>query len=80
MAESVDAQLRSIFVDVFGLRAEDFTPDLTSERVSGWDSVMHLTLLLALEQKFGVTFDPEVGSTLTSVAAIKLALSDAGVR
>jgi len=33
--------------------------------------------LLTLEQKFGVSFEPEVGLRLTSVAAIKAALSEA---
>lgn len=78
MPDSVDEKLQSIFSDVFGLKAEDFRPDLTSESVSGWDSVMHLTLLLTLEQKFGVSFDPEVAATLGSVPAIKQALAQAG--
>lgn len=78
MGESVDARLQSIFGDVFGLKAEDYRPDLTSERVSGWDSVLHLTLLLTLEQQFGVSFDPEIAANLTSVPAIKQALANAG--
>lgn len=79
MTESLDAKLQSIFADVFGLEAGDYRPDLSSERVSGWDSVLHLTLLLTLEQKFGVAFDPEVGARLTSVPAIKQALAEAGI-
>lgn len=73
----MDEQIRAIFHDVFGLPPEQFRPDLTAEDVESWDSVMHLTLLLTLEQKFGVSFDPEVGVKLTSVSAIRSALAAA---
>jgi acyl carrier protein len=73
----MDEQLKRIFHDVFGLPPEQFRPDLTSEDIESWDSVMHLTLLLTLEQKFGVSFEPEQGARLTSVPAIKAALAAA---
>jgi acyl carrier protein len=73
----MDEQLKRIFHDVFGLPPEHFRPDLTSEDIESWDSVMHLTLLLTLEQKFGVSFEPEQGARLTSVPAIKAALAAA---
>lgn len=73
----MDEQLQAIFHDVFGLPPQQFRPDLTSEDIESWDSVMHLTLLLTLEQKFGVSFEPEQGASLTSVPAIKAALAAA---
>lgn len=73
----MDEQLQAIFHDVFGVAPADFHPKLDADSVEAWDSVMHLTLLLTLEQKFGVSFEPEVGLQLTSVAAIKTALSEA---
>ncbi len=50
-------------------------PELTSSEVETWDSVLHITLLLTLEQTFGVSFEPEEGAGLTSVPAIKTALA-----
>lgn len=70
----MDEKLRGVFSDVFGLRPSDYHDDLSNEDVEAWDSVMHLTLLLSLEQTFGVTFSPEEGARLTTVRAIKEAL------
>ncbi|TWT45098.1 hypothetical protein RAS1_15190 [Phycisphaerae bacterium RAS1] len=70
----MDEKLRGIFGDVFGLQPADFNDDLSNDDVEAWDSVMHLTLLLSLEQSFRVTFDPEEGARLTTVRAIKEAL------
>jgi acyl carrier protein len=70
--------LRGIFQDVFGVGPETFGDGLSNANVDGWDSIMHLTLILAIEQKFGVSFEPEIATQLTSVAAIKQALTAAG--
>jgi len=70
----MDEQLQRIFQDVFGLTPDQYHDKLSSDELEAWDSVMHLTLLLTLEQKFGVSFDPQVAAKLTSVPAIKAAL------
>ncbi len=69
-----DDKLRDIFRDVFGLAPEQFHDGLTASDVQAWDSVAHLTLLLALEQGFAVSFEPEEAAMLTSVRAVKQAL------
>ena len=70
----IDQKLQAIFSDVFGLPASQFNENLSQDNLEAWDSVMHLSLLLTLEQTFGVTFDPEDGAKLTSVKAIRDAL------
>jgi acyl carrier protein len=54
----------------FQLPAETVTPDTSPESVEAWDSLGHLTLMLALEQEFAVQIDPEQMEDLTSVGAI----------
>ncbi len=71
----MDEQLKQIFMDVFGLGPEQYRPDLSMESLEAWDSVTHLTLLLTLEQKFGVAFEPDEGSQLNSIPAIRDALT-----
>ena len=71
----MDEKLREIICDVFRIPAEAYNPELTSTDVEAWDSVLHITLLLTLEQTFGVSFDPAEGAQLTSVPTIKAALA-----
>ncbi|MCK4660163.1 MAG: acyl carrier protein [Phycisphaerae bacterium] len=71
----MDKKLQGIICDVFRVSTDTYHPQLTSADVESWDSVLHITLLLTLEQTFGVSFDPEEGSQLISVPAIKAALS-----
>ena len=75
----MDEKLRDIICDVFRIAPADYSPELTSATVETWDSVLHITLLLTLEQTFGVSFEPEEGAELTTVPAIKTALTRHGV-
>jgi acyl carrier protein len=70
----MDETLRGVLRDVFGLQESGYREDLTCQDIENWDSVLHLTLLLTLEQTFGVSFEPEEGAAMTSVPAIKEAL------
>jgi acyl carrier protein len=72
----MDEKLRAIFRDVFGISDADYNDKLSAQTLKAWDSVTHLSLLLALEQGFAVSFQPEEATAMTSVAAIKRALAD----
>lgn len=41
--------------------------DSSPDTVESWDSINHLNLVMALEQEFGVEFDPEDIEQLLSV-------------
>lgn len=55
MSDSL-ARLASVFADVF--EDEDLVIDraTTASDIDGWDSVMHVTLMLHVEQAFGIRF------------------------
>lgn len=72
----MDEKLQEIICDVFRISPESYNAELDSADVEAWDSVLHITLLLTLEQAFGVSFDPTEGAELTSVPAIKAALAN----
>lgn len=48
--------LRTLFADTLGRPMPPFTPSLAFAALPGWDSVTHLALLLAVEQRMGVAF------------------------
>lgn len=48
--------LHPIFQDVFDDDDIVIDPDTTAEDVDGWDSLAHVNLVVAAEQRFGVKF------------------------
>ena len=50
------AELTEIFHDLFGDDGIVLTPDTTAEDVYGWDSIKHISLIVAVEDRFGVKF------------------------
>jgi len=51
----VIAKLQSIFDDLF-LEPVHLTPTLSAKDVPEWDSLTHISLLLAVEKAFGIRF------------------------
>jgi acyl carrier protein len=51
----VIAKLQTIFDDVF-LEPVSLTPALSAKDVPEWDSLMHISLLVAVEKAFAVRF------------------------
>jgi acyl carrier protein len=60
-------QVREIAADVFGVGV---TAESTPDSVESWDSVQHLNLVLALEEQFGVQFEPEEIERMHSIGEI----------
>jgi acyl carrier protein len=52
-------QVRVIAADVFAVDAKTLSADSSPEQVEAWDSVQHLNLVLALEEKYRIQFEPE---------------------
>lgn len=61
----------AVFAQVFGRAPEQFGEDTTPANVEGWDSVRHVELVVALEERFGCMFDPEEVPELTSLTRIE---------
>lgn len=53
--------------------------DARFETVEEWDSLHHLELMIALEQRFGVTLSTDDMTRLTSIDAIEDYLIAAGI-
>jgi acyl carrier protein len=66
----ISEQVRSISADIFQIPAEKVTLESSPETVETWDSVQHLNLILALEERFGIQFEPEETEDMKSVGAI----------
>jgi acyl carrier protein len=48
--------LTEIFHDLFFDDTIVVTPQLTADDVKGWDSIKHINLIVAVEDRFGIEF------------------------
>lgn len=54
--EEIFDRLNLVFRDVFDDDGITVTDSTTAADIDGWDSLMHITLLSAVEDEFGVSF------------------------
>ena len=66
-----DEKLRRILKSVFRLNQDSVPDDIAYGQCPQWDSLSHLTLILTLEDEFGVTIPDEEVQHLISLSLIK---------
>ena len=67
---NVSDQIRTMASDIFGVPADKITPTSTPETIETWDSIQHLNLVLALEEKFEVQLSPEEIEQMKSIGDV----------
>jgi len=77
--ENVKNALYEIFVREIRLHPEDFTEELTYNSIPQWDSQAHILLVLAIEEKFDISLDPDEVVRMTSVRKMLDMLKSKGV-
>ncbi len=60
-------QLTAIFRDVFDDDTITLTPATTADDVEGWDSAVHITITIAIEEHFHIKFRSAEIETLANV-------------
>jgi len=76
--EQVPSSLRDLLADIFEVTPEQITTELSMETVENWDSFRHLQVILAMEEEYGVQFDPKRIPELTSVGLPQAELTKKG--
>ena len=70
MSSTIFERVRAVAADVLGVPAARLDARASAETIESWDSLQHLNLVLALEQEFGVQFEPEEMERMTSVGRV----------
>jgi acyl carrier protein len=70
MSQNLLDEVREMAADVFAVDPQTLHADSSPERVDVWDSVQHLNLVLALEARYGIQFDPEEMDRMKNLGAI----------
>ena len=64
------AQVQAIASDLFGVPVGKVTAESSPETIETWDSMQHLNLVLAIEEKFGLQLSPEEIEEMRSVGTV----------
>ncbi|PWT99256.1 MAG: acyl carrier protein [Terriglobia bacterium] len=59
MSPEIFNEVCGIAADVFAVDSKTLHSGSSPEQVEAWDSVQHLNLVLALEGRYGIQFEPE---------------------
>jgi acyl carrier protein len=70
MAADTATQVASILREVLSLHPDRKIDTVARETVSSWDSLAHVSIVLALESEFGISIDLSDQLSLTSYRAI----------
>jgi len=70
-------KLEKIFRESFGI--DNLDDNLSINNVTGWDSMAHVGLILALQKEFNVSISPADAIDLTSVKEIVKYLMNRGI-
>ena len=63
-------RVATLFEKAFKLDPGDFSPDLVPEDVLLWDSLGHMNLVMELEDAFGVQFEVDEITEMSSAGRI----------
>lgn len=72
---AAEDEVREVMGAVLQIHPGRIDATASSDTIETWDSLQHLNLILALEERFGVQFTLEEAETMTSYEAIMAALS-----
>ncbi|MFY9660440.1 MAG: acyl carrier protein [Terriglobales bacterium] len=67
MTATVFDQIRTMASDLFGVPVDQISAASSAQTLDNWDSIQHLNLVLAVEEKFGLQLSPEEIEQMKSV-------------
>ena len=73
---SVFEELRAIAADILEVDPSEIDEDSSPETIDSWDSVQHLNLVLAIEEQYGITLDPEEISNVETLGDLAGIIED----
>ncbi len=73
---SVD-RVKEVLASVFSVPAQSLDDRSSQDDIPGWDSVRHMTMVLALEEEFSVSFSDEQVTQMLNVGLVRLLTEEA---
>jgi acyl carrier protein len=71
--------MEQLIADVFGIAVDTVCDDLNFDAIGSWDSLSHMQLITALEDRYKVQFSGDEIADMRYVGAVRNALHGHGV-
>ena len=69
-------KLKRILADVLEVDTTAIGPDFSMDTVEQWDSLRHMTLVLAIEDGFGISIPDDEAANITSWPLVRLVVEE----
>ncbi len=66
----IKSTVKSVMAEVFEIDQNSINDDASQKTISEWDSLQHLNLMVELEDKFDISFEPEEIGDMTTLEKI----------
>jgi acyl carrier protein len=63
-------EIKQIIAEILEISVNDLNDESSSQNTNNWDSLNHMNIIFAIEEKLDVAFDDEEIMHLTSIAKI----------
>jgi acyl carrier protein len=75
----MEQTVQTILADVLEMSANEITDSITMDNTPTWDSLKHMELVVALEQRFNIELGPDEFLEMTSLKNIRRILTEKGI-
>ena len=72
--------LEDLFAEILGVAPEELSDASSPDTVDGWDSLMGINLIMAMQEAYGVQFSTDEITTMWCLGDARKALAARGVR
>ncbi|HVU73308.1 MAG TPA: acyl carrier protein [Mycobacteriales bacterium] len=72
----IPERVRGVLSTVFDVPAHTIDDDASMDTVAGWDSLQQLTVVLAIEEEFGIALTDDEVTTMVTFPLIVAVVSD----
>ena len=72
----MEERIKKVMASVFNMDISEIDNDVSPDSIKTWDSLKHMTLVLALEEEFGIRFKQEQILELLSFKLILMTLRE----
>lgn len=74
-----EEDLKKVLSNIFGVNSDTVGTTTSIDTVASWDSLKHLNLVIALEERFNITLTEDEVTEILNYQLIKMTLNKHGV-
>lgn len=75
-SKSIDHRINHIVSELFQVEISSLSSGSSRDTIAAWDSLQHLSLVLALEEEFQIELEPEQIDAMESLGYVREAVID----